>query len=226
MNVALVIPAAGSGQRLGRGIPKALVDVGGSPLLRRTLERLASAAGFLETVVLAPADAIASFESAVEGAGESLGRIRVHAGGATRQESVHAGLRALGPDATVVCVHDAARPFVSADTVRRVLAAAAEGGAATAASRPADSVREEREGGSVALDRSRLWMVETPQAFRRDVLERAHDAAAASGSSYTDDASLVEAIGQPVHVVESTGRNLKVTVEADLLLVSQLLRER
>lgn len=225
MKVALVIPAAGSGQRLGRGVPKALVDVGGVPLLRSTLERLGAASGFVETVVLAPADAIAPFELAVEGAGSSLGRIRVRAGGATRQDSVHAGVLALESDAVVVCVHDAARPLVAAQTVRRVLEEAALHGAATAASRPSDSVREDLGGGrSAPLDRSRLWLVETPQAFRRDVLERAHRAAAASGATYTDDASLVEAIGEDVRLVESVGRNLKVTIEADLLLAAQMLR--
>ncbi len=226
MKVALVIPAAGSGQRLGRREPKALVDIAGEPLLKRTLARLAEAGEFWETLVLAPADAIASFEAIAQQAPPSLGPVRVHAGGATRQASVAEGVRRLGAEATIVCVHDAARPLVAPDTVRRVLDAAARDGAATVASRPADSVREDRDDGrSVALDRSRLWLVETPQAFRRDVFERAHRAAAQGGIVYTDDASLVEAIGQPVRIVESTGRNWKVTFETDLWLAEQLLRE-
>lgn len=227
MKIALVIPAAGSGQRLGRGMPKALVDVGSRPLLRLTLDRLAAAAAFQETVVLAPPDAISSFEAALAGMGASLGTWRVLAGGATRQASVAAGVVALRSDAEVVCVHDAARPLVAAGTVRGVLEAAGLHGAATAASRPSDSVRQDTgSGASTALDRSTLWLVETPQAFRRDILARAHREAIAGGASYTDDASLVEAIGQQIRIVESEGRNLKVTLEADLALAADLLRNR
>jgi 2-C-methyl-D-erythritol 4-phosphate cytidylyltransferase len=125
----------------------------------------------------------------------------------------------------IVCVHDAARPLVAAATVRGVIEAAFADGAATAASRPSDSVRQDDVGGgSSALDRGRLWLVETPQAFRREVLEAAHREAAGRGASYTDDASLVEAIGQSIRIVESVGRNLKVTLEADVALAAQLLR--
>lgn len=225
VKVALVIPAAGSGERLGRGIPKALVDVGGVPLLRRTLDRLGAAAEFVETVVLAPADALSAFEAAVAGALPALGCVRVLPGGATRQMSVAAGVAALGADVELVCVHDAARPLVAPETVRRALQSAQGSGAVTVASRPSDSVRQDAtDGGSSALDRSRLWLVETPQIFARDLLARAHSEAAARGESYTDDATLVESIGQQIQIVESTGRNLKVTVEADLRLALEHLR--
>lgn len=225
MKIALVIPAAGSGERLGRGIPKALVDVGGVPLLRRTLDRLASATSFVETIVLAPADEVALFEAVVEGAPTALGCVRVLVGGATRQLSVAAGVAAVGVDVDLVAVHDAARPLVDPETVRAVLAAASAGGAATVASRPSDSVREDRGGGATApLDRAKLWLVETPQAFRREFLVRAHEEARRSGASYTDDAALVEAIGVAIGIVESIGRNLKITVDVDLVLAVEMLR--
>jgi 2-C-methyl-D-erythritol 4-phosphate cytidylyltransferase len=224
MKVALVIPAAGFGERLGKGIPKALVDVGGVPLLRRTLNRLAAAADFLETVVLAPPNEVERFRVVLEGTAASLGRIQVAAGGATRQASVARGVEAVGDAADLIAVHDAARPLVSAETVRAVLEAAAEHGAATAASRPSDSVREDRAGGvTAALDRSRLWLVETPQAFRRELLASAHRAAAARNAEYTDDASLVEASGAAIRIVETTGRNLKVTLPVDLRLAAELM---
>ena len=225
MKVALVIPAAGSGERLGRGIPKALVDVGGQPLLRRTLERLASATKFAETIVLAPPGDLERFAAVLEGAPSALGAVRVLPGGATRQQSVAEGVAASSPSIELVAVHDAARPLVDAEAVRAVLREAAILGAATVASRPSDSVRIDAEaGGTVALDRAKLWLVETPQAFRRDVISAAHDEARRSGRSYTDDASLVEAVGQKVAMVASKGRNLKVTVEADLLLAVEMLR--
>lgn len=206
-------------------MPKALVDVGGLPLLRRTLDRLGSAIEFVHTVVLAPPGAIEDFEAVVAGVQPSLGRVCVLPGGATRQLSVAAGVAAVGAGVDVICVHDAARPLVAAATVRAVVEAAFAVGAATAASRPSDSVRQDdAQGASAALDRSRLWLVETPQAFRRRVIEAAHREAARIGAAYTDDASLVEAIGQSIRIVESVGRNLKVTTDADLRVAAVLLK--
>jgi 2-C-methyl-D-erythritol 4-phosphate cytidylyltransferase len=226
VKVALVIPAAGSGERLARGLPKALVDVGGSPLLCRTLSRLAAATTFLETVVLSPPRWIERFRSMLgPSLPDSLGRISVLAGGATRQQSVAAGLAVLDSDIDIVCVHDAARPLVDPLTVAQVLEAARSCGAATAAARPTDSVRRDIDAGRTEpVDRTTLWLVETPQAFRRDLLTTAHAAAAKSGATYTDDASLVEAAGTTIRMVPSLGRNLKITIETDLVLASELLR--
>lgn len=219
---ALVVPAAGSGERLGLGIPKALADLGGRPMLAVTVSRLLEAAAFEDVVVLAPPDALRPFAEALAAVDA---RIRVLPGGGTRQQSVALGTAALAPGIDVACVHDAARPLVAAATVRQVIEAAAAGGAATAASRPADSVRAEVEAGvTTALDRARLWMVETPQAFRLGLLKRAHDEAARAGREYTDDASLVEALGERITIVATQGRNLKVTLEADLALATLLLR--
>lgn len=224
MKAALIVPAAGSGERLGMGLPKALVALGGVPLLRLTLERLARATQFAETVVLAPCDALHRFEAALVAPPPELGRVRVIAGGATRQQSVAIGVAAVAPDIEIVCVHDAARPLVAAQTVRAVLAAVAQGVGVTAAARPTDSVREDRSGdGSAPLDRSRLWLVETPQAFTRNALLDAHRAAEQAGLACTDDASLVEAIGERICIVESVGRNLKVTIEADLALAAEMI---
>jgi len=222
MRVALLIPAAGSGSRLGCVAPKALVDVCGVPLLRRTADRLAAAFAFVETVVLVPAQAVTACEAAVADAPAGLGTCLVRVGGATRQESVRKGLLALATDAELVCVHDAARPLIPVATVHEVLERAARCGAATAATRPTDSVRIEEAGATRALDRGRLWLVETPQAFRRDLLERAHARAEGAAVHGTDDASLVEALGQSIEIVETAGVNLKVTVEADLLAVREI----
>ena len=224
MRVALLVPAAGSGSRLGYTEPKALVDVVGVSLLRRTLERLAAAFTFVETVVLVPDEALSACEAALADAPAGLGLCVVRVGGATRQQSVHEGLTALVGDADIVCVHDGARPLVPAATLREVIAVASRCGAATAASRPIDSVRIEEGERTRALDRARLWLVETPQAFRRELLERAHATAEAEHIHGTDDASLVEALGQRIELVESVGPNFKVTVEADLLAVREMLR--
>lgn len=226
MRVALLIPAAGSGSRLGYAVPKALVDVAGVPLVRRTLERLAASFAFVETVVLVPEHAVSACEAVLADAPAALGPCKVRVGGATRQQSVRLGLEGIGGEAEIVCVHDAARPLISAITLVEVLSRAALYGAATAAVRPSDSVRIDEGDGTRALDRERVWLVETPQAFRRELLERAHDEADNARVRGTDDASLVEALGQRIEVVETVGQNFKVTVESDLLAVTELLRRQ
>jgi len=229
-SVALIVPGAGEGTRLGLGIPKALVPVGGVPMIRRTLARFARCADVSEVVVTAPAAYVERFTEVLEEASATTqgGPVpaRVIAGGATRQQSVAIGLAAITSAPALVCVHDAARALVSHDTICAVIAAGARSGAATAASRPTDSVREQLEsGGSRALDRASLWMVETPQVFARILLEEAHRLARARGLDATDDATLVEQMcGADVVIVPSDGPNMKVTTRADLDLVALLCR--
>jgi 2-C-methyl-D-erythritol 4-phosphate cytidylyltransferase len=213
MAVALVV-AAGSGERLGAGRPKAFVVLGGRPMLEWSLEAL-RAAGIAEIVVALPPG-----ERAPAGC-------RGVPGGATRSASVKAALAAASP-ADAVVVHDAARPLVTPEHFTRALAALAGADCAIAAARVTDTVKEADPDGRVTatLDRERLWAVQTPQAFRRDALERALDVDAAILARATDDAWLVERAGGSVCVVESTPENLKVTTPHDLRVAELLLRER
>ena len=222
---ALIVPAAGSGTRLGMGRPKALIDVGGLALVRRTLMRFVRVSEIVEALVVAPGGFIPDIQQALVGLDWPGCEVRVIAGGDSRQESVRLGIEALLSPVETVCIHDAARPLVSQATIQAVLAAARAMGAAIAASRPADSVREDTADGKTRpLDRSRLWLVETPQAFATDLLRRAHDRARATGVVATDDASLVESCcGQAVRIVESEGLNVKVTRADDLKLVRRIL---
>jgi 2-C-methyl-D-erythritol 4-phosphate cytidylyltransferase len=225
-SVALIVPAAGEGTRLGLALPKALAVVNGVPLVRRSVARFDDLPGLTEIVVTAPAAHLGAFEAVFADRLRGFARVRIIAGGATRQESVQAALRAIESIPALVCVHDAARPLVSPRTIRDVLAAASRFGAATAASRPADSVRAERPGSAThALDRSTLWMVETPQAFSLELLREAHARARARDFKATDDATLAETMcGANVSVVASEGPNTKVTTQADLELVALLCR--
>ena len=185
--VGLVVVAAGRGERLGAGRPKALVQVAGRPLLAWALEG-AAAAGLTEVVVVAPADDLDEVRALAPGA-------VVVAGGASRQASVAAGLAAL-PSGELVLVHDAARAFVPPEVFAAVLDALRSGArAAVPGVAPADTLRHLDDG---PVDRSRVVAVQTPQGFRRDVLESAH---AGGGAHATDDAGLVEALGVPVQVV-------------------------
>lgn len=209
------------------GEPKALVDVAGKPLACRTLDRFAGLADLLEVVVVAPPHAHEVFEKRIGSVSRSPFRsLRIVRGGATRQESVARGVDHLESTADFVCVHDAARPLVSVSTIAAVVEAAKRSQAATAARRPVDSVRVTTEPGKTSsVDRSRVWLVETPQVFARAVLAEAHARAAARGVTATDDAALVEEMtGLSVTVVETEGANPKVTTAIDLEWIRDLHR--
>jgi len=215
---------AGSGRRLELALPKALAPIDGVPMLRMTVGCFLGVPGLVEVVITSPPGRSEAFAEAMEAVATGPIGFKVVPGGASRQESVRGALETLESDADLVCVHDAARPVVSSRTVAAVLAAAADCGAATAAGRPMDSVRVEHgeDGVSEAVRRDKVWLVQTPQAFRRELLEAAHREARATGRTATDDAALVEAFGAKVTVVETDGENPKVTRASDLELVRAL----
>jgi 2-C-methyl-D-erythritol 4-phosphate cytidylyltransferase len=214
MAVALLV-AAGSGERLGASRPKAFVALAGRPMLEWSLDAL-RAAGVDDVVVALP-----------PGERAPAGCLGVP-GGVTRSASVRAALAAAPPGATEVVVHDAARPLVEPALFARTLDALAEADAAIAAARVTDTIKQ--AGGdrrvTATLDRSTLWAVQTPQAFRRAALEAALDVADDVLAAATDDAWLVERAGGSVRVVESSPANLKVTTPHDLQIAELLLRDR
>lgn len=214
MSVVGVIAAGGSGERLGAAVPKAFVVVGGKPLyewsaavLREVCDRV---------LVAVPETA--------EGRGQ-LAEFVV--GGPSRSASVRNALLAA-PEASVVVVHDAARPLVERELVERCLAALEGVEGAIAAARVTDTVKEADEGGRVlrTLDRSVLWAVQTPQVFRADALRAALDADDSVLAVATDDASLVEEAGGTIAVVEAPLENIKVTTPLDLRVAEAVLEAR
>lgn len=208
LRVAALIPAAGSGTRLGQG-PKAFVQVGGRSLLERSVEALAPHVD--EVVVALPAGMTLPPGTAA----------RSIVGGETRQDSVRLLLEAT--DADLVLIHDAARPFLSAATVGAVLAAAAQSGAATVAHPVADTlVRAEGTRWGERVERGGLWAVQTPQAGRRDWLLTAHERARREGHAATDDAGLLHWAGHEVTLVPGEASLFKVTTPGDLLLAEAL----
>jgi 2-C-methyl-D-erythritol 4-phosphate cytidylyltransferase len=213
MAVAILV-AAGSGERLGAGRPKAFVVLAGRPMLEWSLEAL-RAAGIADVVVTLPPG-----EAAPDG-------VVGVPGGATRSASVRAGL-AAAPAGEDVVVHDAARPLVEPELFARTLAALADADCAVAAARVTDTIKEAGADRRVQRthDRSRLWAIQTPQAFRRAALERALDVGDDVLAAATDDAWLVERAGGSVVVVESSPANLKVTTPHDLQVAELLLSQR
>lgn len=205
--VAALLVAAGSGTRLGLG-PKAFLELAGITLLERTASLLRSSAD--ELLVAVP-------PGAVEAAARLVPYARVIAGGSTRQQSVHALLATCR--AELVIVHDVARPFLSQAVVSAVLSAAERTGAATAAMPVADTlVRSD----GTAVVREGTWSVQTPQAFRGQVLRRAHQLAMERGTSATDDAGLVRLLGERVELVMGSPWLFKVTEPEDLEMARAL----
>jgi 2-C-methyl-D-erythritol 4-phosphate cytidylyltransferase/2-C-methyl-D-erythritol 2,4-cyclodiphosphate synthase len=212
----LLIVAAGSGNRLGQSMPKALVPLAGRPLLDWTLDS-AVPVSFARIVVAAPPDRVAEF-AALCGR-----RATVVAGGPTRSDSVRRGAAALAPsDADTVAVHDAARPLVTADEMASVLEAAERHGAAAAATAAVDTIKRACAGRVLeTLDRNEIFGAATPQAFRWEVLRRALEQGDA-----TDEASLCERIGVPVALVPVSRLSFKITTPADLELAEAVLASR
>jgi 2-C-methyl-D-erythritol 4-phosphate cytidylyltransferase len=223
VKVGLVVPAAGRGQRLGGDTPKAFVTLGGEPIILHTLRRLAEFRGFVHGIVLVPASHVDAFRRLVGGCAWPF-PLEGIAGGAERQQSVERGLDALGNTVDIVVVHDAVRPFASAEMVAACIDAAREHGAALTGVPVHDTIKRIAGGTVVStVNRRELWVAQTPQAFRTSLLRHAHRRAAELGYSATDDGGLVEWAGTAPRLVSGDPLNLKITTPADLRLAESLL---
>jgi 2-C-methyl-D-erythritol 4-phosphate cytidylyltransferase len=221
--VVAIVPAAGSGQRLGAGMPKAMVELAAEPILAHAVRSLV-ADPRVSLVVLATPPGLAEEMGRVARAAAGAIPVTAVVGGQTRAESVARALAAVPDDFQAVLVHDAARCLVPVGVVGAVIDAVLAGAPAVVPGAPVvDTIRElHPEGGSRTVDRSRLRAVQTPQGFPVDVLRRAH---AAGDPGATDDAGMVEALGLPVALVEGHPRAFKVTTPWDLLLAEAILAE-
>ncbi|GIT81649.1 bifunctional enzyme IspD/IspF [Leifsonia sp. LS1] len=221
--VAVVVVAAGSGTRLGAGLPKAFVALGGRTLLERSLGSVRGMAEPAQTIVVAPSERLEEARTIVAGALGSLAPSAVVAGGETRQRSVAAGLAALAPDVEVVLVHDAARALTPPSLFDAVVAAVRHAGHGIIPGLPvSDTIKRVSPDGEVheTVDRSALSAIQTPQGFPRDQLLAAY---AAATSDETDDAGLVAAGGHPVSVVPGDAHAFKITTPWDLRRAEVLL---
>jgi len=212
MRVSVILLAAGLGRRMGGKRPKAFLALGGKPLYIHSLEVFQSLKEVRQIVLVVPRGV------RVPGGVE---------GGLRRQDSVQNGLREVDPASDVVLVHDAARPFVTAELARKVIRGAMEHGGAVPGLPVRDTLKRRGEGGLIqaTLDRNGLCSVQTPQGFRKGILEAAY----ASGHGVedaTDDAQVVERAGGAVSIVEGNSENFKITSKSDLSLAEDYFRRR
>jgi 2-C-methyl-D-erythritol 4-phosphate cytidylyltransferase len=223
MRIAMVVVAAGQGKRFGGSVPKAFVPLRGQTLLERSIRTLAEVPGVEKIVPVVAADAMEAFRALPL---QDLAATVAEpvAGGRERQDSVAAGVSALGDGFELIGVHDAARCLVDVDEVERVIARAAETGAAILAAPVRDTIKTV-DGDRIVESPSRagLWAAQTPQVFRAPWLVEALELGRAEGLHGTDDAQLVAHAGHPVFVVEGSERNLKLTHPGDIAVAEAWL---
>jgi 2-C-methyl-D-erythritol 4-phosphate cytidylyltransferase len=225
--VSAIIVAAGRGTRMGPNVDKLFLELAGRPVIAHTWEQFSAAPEIDELIVVVRS----GMQLAFQGLGSTIHQhkpFRIVAGGAERQDSVWNGLQAVSARAEIVAVHDAARPCASLALIQSVVDAAREAGAAVAAQPVTDTIKESADGKAITrtLDRSRLWAVQTPQAFHVEILRRALEEVRRRGLHITDDTAACELIGQPVQLVSSAQPNPKITRPEDLPYIELLLRNR
>jgi 2-C-methyl-D-erythritol 4-phosphate cytidylyltransferase len=222
--ISAIIVAAGRGTRMGPDIDKLFLEVAGRPVIAHTWARF-DAAPLIDEVVLVVR---AGMESAFQEIGATLGLKKPYCltvGGAERQDSVWNGLQSVNSGAEVVAIHDGARPCVSQELIEQTIVTARKFGAAVAAQKVTDTIKQSDDGATISqtIDRAKLWSVQTPQAFQVTVIRRAIATARERGMNLTDDTAACELISQPVKLVESRQPNPKVTVPGDLPFIESLL---
>ncbi|MGH7797968.1 MAG: 2-C-methyl-D-erythritol 4-phosphate cytidylyltransferase [Candidatus Binatia bacterium] len=227
-HVTAIVLAAGEGRRMAAGTSKSYLPIAGRPLVLRTLDRIFSTQAVETVVLVVGAGEVERCESMLR-ADSALKdrRCILQVGGRTRQQSARRGLERVESDCGIVIIHDGARPFVSAGLIDRCIATAAEKGAVVVGLPVRDTIK------TVSSDhwiestpqRSALWEIQTPQAFKRELIVAAHESAEREGIQVTDDAMLVERIGTPVYVLEGERTNFKITEPEDVWLAQILIRE-
>lgn len=228
MKTVAIIPAGGSGKRLGSGIAKQYLSLQSLPVLVHTLLVFQKSDFIDEIVLVVPEDDLVSVREQIVENYELTKVSDVIAGGRERQDSVQNGLRAVSEACDVVVIHDGVRPFVTEEMIARVVIVAAEEGAASIGVAAKDTIKEATDECVVkaTLPRRNLWQTQTPQAFQYDLLRRAFAKAGDDHFYGTDDASLVERAGAKVRMIAGSYENIKITTPEDLIVAEALMNEK
>ncbi|MBU0665672.1 MAG: 2-C-methyl-D-erythritol 4-phosphate cytidylyltransferase [Proteobacteria bacterium] len=222
-SVAAIIPAAGSGTRMGLGHPKQYHCLAGTPILIHTIRAFVSVTSVSRIIVVVPKDFIAETRQLLTEYKLTADTITVTAGGRRRQDSVLAGMECLTDATEVVLVHDGARPLVRPELIQRCLEAAWQHGAAIAAIPVKDTLKRAHPDGTIActVDRHELWQAQTPQAVKFSLLKEAY--ARLDDKDVTDEAALLEQAGMAVTLIEGSETNIKITRPDDLILAEKIM---
>lgn len=225
-HATLIIPAAGSGKRLNRNIPKPYIQLGGKSILEHTVRRFLKLDLLSQIIIATSAEYITEAEAIMKDTVSSGLRFDIVQGGKKRQHSIYNALKKV-TESNLVIVHDAVRPFVSPVHIERCCMAAVETGASVLGIPVQDTIKQIGRDGFIQQTPTRnfLWQAQTPQVFKKEILEEAYKKALQDKYTGTDDASLVERVGYPVKMVEGDRRNFKITYPLDLKFAQLLLGE-
>ena len=218
--VAIVV-AGGKGERMQSEIPKQFIEMNGKPILMYTLEAFERYDASIELILVLPATQLEFWENLCKKHAFTL-KHKIVSGGATRFYSVKNGLEHVHEN-SIVAIHDGVRPLVSTQTLCRCFDTAAQRESAIPVVDLIDSIRQVTENGSISVDRSAYKLVQTPQIFNAALLKKAYNQE--FSALFTDDASVVEAMGHPIELVEGNRENIKITTTMDLLLAGLLLNK-
>lgn len=224
--VSAVVAAAGKGTRMGLDMNKLYVEIQGRPVLAMTLQKFEESSLVDEIIVVTHKDEVGYCRSNITDR-FSFGKVRaIVPGGPTRQQSVYNGLQQVSSDCGIVLIHDGARPFIDGSCIGECIEAAGKYGAAVAAVPAKDTVKRSDDDDFVTgtVDRNGLWYIQTPQAFRYDLILDAHRRAAEEGFEGTDDAVLAERAGHKVKLVMCNYFNIKITTKEDLVIAEAISR--
>jgi len=224
-----IIVAAGEGRRVGAGISKVYLPIGGRPLLLRTLDQFFHSKRVNSVIVVIAKTDLARCQYLLGTDPHTREQSYIlETGGASRQQSVNRGLEKISSDCNVVVIHDGARPFVSPELIDRVIEEASTRNAVVVGVPVRDTIKVVSKDRQILSTPARdcIWEIQTPQAFERSLILQAHQAAQRNEHDATDDASLVERLGKPVYLIDGERTNIKITLPEDLLFAEALVASR
>jgi len=228
MKIAAIVPAGGAGIRMGQKIPKPYLPIASTPIVVYTL-RVFQEMDWIDDIFLVVQEKDKAYAQKEVVDSYSLNKVRaVITGGKERQDSIHNALSFLQPDHEIIVIHDGVRPLIDRDILERTIKAAMKYGAAITGVPVKDTVKRVYSSGEVdiTIDRENLYLVQTPQAFRKEILVKAYEMAYKDHFYGTDDASLVERLGMPVKVIRGSYENIKITTPEDLFLAEYFVQSR
>lgn len=228
LKIAAVITAAGRGSRFGGNVKKQFQLLGGKPILARSVESFERSPSVTEITLVVPEDSLGYCSEEIVGRFGFKKVKEIIPGGEERQHSVRRGVESLSDDTDIVIVHDGVRPFIGVDLIEEVIRQALISGGAIAAVPVKDTVKKSCHENHIegTISRNSLWLAQTPQAFKYEILKRAYAEAEKDNFLGTDESSLVERLGVMVKLVEGSQTNIKITTEEDLLLGELILKSK
>ncbi|MDR9419305.1 2-C-methyl-D-erythritol 4-phosphate cytidylyltransferase [Gracilimonas sp.] len=221
--LSVIIPAAGSGKRMGTETPKPFLKVGGKPILQHTIVNFVGLPQVSQIIIAASSENFSEVESICSSFTQKVNYFVIVEGGSERQQSIENAIQKVGDDIDLVAIHDAVRPFIRASLINKACEVAEQVGGAVIGIPSKDTIKQVDEDLIIKLtpDRASLWQAQTPQVFKTELLKKAYSAA--SNFVGTDDASLVERIGGTVKMIEGGPENIKITYPFDLKVAASIL---